>query len=218
MSRARPSQWPAFRSASGTSWIILVLGVLGIIGILTQGITESVLFLYLGLDGKVFLKGHVWRLITYFLLHGGMLHLALNCLIIGVVGRSVEMRLGARFVLVSFLAGAIGGGFAGAIPQALIQGAPAIGASAGGLALVPAAVALYWNHRREAVRWTVRLLFIFYLVGEFASIFANRGGLLPVVPVIHLGGLITGWAVYAKRDRVLTLVDSTVERLRVSGE
>ena len=54
--------------------------------------------------------GFVWQLLTYQLMHGGWLHLLLNCWAIFMFGREVEEALGRKsFLTLSFSGGVLGG-------------------------------------------------------------------------------------------------------------
>ena len=54
--------------------------------------------------------GYFWQLLTYQFMHGGWLHLILNCWGLFVFGRPVEWAVGkSRFLVVYFLGGIFGG-------------------------------------------------------------------------------------------------------------
>lgn len=81
-------------------------------------------------------RGEVWRLITPLLLHGGIMHLLFNSLMLYQLGRILEMVRGRWFMLALFLVGGIVGMFAQAYgPDALGGSVRVIGASGGVLAL-----------------------------------------------------------------------------------
>ncbi|MBI5425920.1 MAG: rhomboid family intramembrane serine protease [Opitutae bacterium] len=54
--------------------------------------------------------GEVWRLVTYSLLHGGLLHFVLNCLGLFLIGREIAPILGSRGLIQFYLGTAIMGG------------------------------------------------------------------------------------------------------------
>lgn len=81
-------------------------------------------------------QGQVWRLVTPLLLHGGVMHLLFNSLMLYQLGRIVEMVRGRWFMLALFLIGGIVGMFAQAYGPPSLGGSPyVIGASGGVLAL-----------------------------------------------------------------------------------
>src|SRR5262245_17852506 len=54
--------------------------------------------------------GHVWELLTYQFLHGGWIHLLLNCWALFVFGTEIETRLGrSRFLQLYLFSGVLGG-------------------------------------------------------------------------------------------------------------
>ena len=88
----------------------------------------------------------IWSLIisplSYAFLHGGLMHLALNGVMLAVMGQVLERKLGQFSFFSVFAAGAIGGAFV----HALVGGSPEIplvGASAGVGALYGAGLVLH---------------------------------------------------------------------------
>src|SRR5690606_29436030 len=136
----------------------------------------------------------VWSLIaapfSYALLHGGLGHLALNGVMLAVMGQVLERRLGAGPFLLLFAAGAAGGALAhvmiGGSPQS-----PLIGASAAVGGLYGAGLVLH--HRGVYLGPNARLLVA--LAGLFV-IMNLLGVVLPLLGNIaygaHLGGFIAG--------------------------
>lgn len=51
----------------------------------------------------IFKRGHIWRLITPVLMHGGILHIFFNCSWLNYLGGMVEDRLGSRFLVLIIL-------------------------------------------------------------------------------------------------------------------
>lgn len=90
--------------------------------------------------------GYVWQLVTFQFMHGGWLHLLLNCWVIYVFGRELEETLGVKRFLTLYFASGIIGGLLQALAGLLIGGPfarPVVGASAGGFGLVAAFATLY---------------------------------------------------------------------------
>lgn len=84
-------------------------------------------------------EGHWWQLLTFQVLHGGPLHLLINCLIIHVMGRAIETFIGGRrLFMVYFLSGIAGGLLEMAIKWHSPEGmhTAVLGASAGACGLV----------------------------------------------------------------------------------
>ena len=162
---------------------------------------------YLALSWAGLRHGYVWQLLTYQFLHGGPMHLLLNCWAIYVFGRELERLLGAkRFLTLYFWSGILGGltqVLAGAIAEHLPLSArtlhfmgPTVGASAGAFGLV-AAFAMLFPDR------TLTLLLFFILPISLpakalliiSALFALFGILFPldnVADAAHLGGMVAG--------------------------
>lgn len=150
----------------------------------------------LGLSVDGLKHGYIWQLVTFQFLHGGLLHLAFNCLGICFFGRSVEETLGPRgFLKLYFLSGLLGG-----LVQVLaslflvhLRG-PVVGASAGVLGLLAAFALLFpdrdiyfWFVIRIRAIWVVAII-IFLSVYGIVFPFDN------VAHAAHLGGIMGGFA------------------------
>ena len=154
---------------------------------------------YFALSVEGLRHGFVWQLLTYQFMHGGLLHLLLNCWAIYVFGREVEETLGRnRFLTLYFTSGVIGGLFQ-ALAGVLFGGhfaAPVVGASAGAFGLVAAFATLYPE------RPLMLLLFFIIPVSMRAKFLLLFSALLTVFGIVfptdniahaaHLGGMITG--------------------------
>ena len=132
-------------------------------------------------------RGAWWRLATSVLLHGDALHLGVNALALGVLGRVIEPWMGPLRTLAWFAAG----GLAGSLASQAVGVSASDGASGGAFALLGAAAVLGWRWRRALPGDEARLL------GPvlWAFIVANvvLSFLLPFVDAAgHLGGLVVG--------------------------
>ncbi|MGH6895537.1 MAG: rhomboid family intramembrane serine protease [Geminicoccaceae bacterium] len=136
----------------------------------------------------------LWSLIvapfSYALLHGGFGHLAINGVMLAVMGQVLERRLGpARFLLL-FAAGAAGG----ALAQVLIGGSPGIplvGASAGigglyGAGLVLQRRGVWLGPNTQVLVALAGLFVIINLLGLVMPLFGY------IAYAAHLGGFIAG--------------------------
>lgn len=160
---------------------------------------------YLALSIEGVRRGFVWELLTFQFMHGGWIHLLVNCWAIYVFGREVEWVLGKpRFLTLYFGSGVVGGllQMFGAWIWPSHLGGAVVGASAGGFGLVAAFAAL--DPERELtmllyfiipvrMRAKTLLLFCLALTGlglAFShSIFGGN-----VAHAAHLGGILTGIA------------------------
>jgi membrane associated rhomboid family serine protease len=134
-----------------------------------------------------------WTMVTYMFLHGGMLHLTFNMLVLFFFGSAVEGRIGSRYPTYYLLCG-IGGA---ALSFLFVPLAPIIGASAAvyGIAL---AFAIFWPDNEIMIFPLPVPIKVKWLVGFLAasSLFLGLVGSSDgVAHFAHLGGFLTG-AVY----------------------
>jgi rhomboid protease GluP len=133
--------------------------------------------------------GGYWRLCTSVLLHGDPLHLTVNALALGSLGRLLEPWIGPLRLLSWFAIG----GFAGAVLSQAVGIVQTDGASGGAFALLGAAVVLGWRWRDQLDAIDRRLMgpiLQAFLVGNLVLSF-----LLPFVNAAgHVGGLVAGLA------------------------
>ena len=192
---------PAFRPAWSATVVLLVVNVVAFI-------LQKVLYTflpnfptddYLALSVAGLRHGFAWQLLTYQFMHGGWLHLLLNCWAIFVFGREVEGTLGwKQFLALYFSSGVLGGLFqalAGVIMGRAFA-APVVGASAGAFGLVSAYATLYPE------RPLMLLLFFIIPVSMRAKFLLLFSALITVCGIIfpmdniahaaHLGGMLTG--------------------------
>jgi membrane associated rhomboid family serine protease len=154
---------------------------------------------YFALSVEGLRHGFVWQLLTYQFMHGGLLHLVLNCWMIYVFGREVEETLGRNsFLTLYFTSGVIGGLFQALAGVLLpnVFGAPVVGASAGASGLLAAFAMLYPE------RPLMLLLFFIIPVSMRAKFLLLFGALVTVLGLVfpmgniahaaHLGGMLTG--------------------------
>jgi len=139
--------------------------------------------------------------LSYAVLHGGLVHLAGNMLVLWGLGRILRLRLGtAGFFTVYFLS-AIGGALCFGLLSHSPQ--PMVGASGALFGLVGAWQYWRWSALRRAGRsraavWKT----IAWLAGLNALFWVLLGGLLAWQT--HLGGFVAGWIVAAILARPLT--------------
>jgi len=137
--------------------------------------------------------------LTALLLHGGLLHLGFNMLMLGFCGRYVEVAVGARGVLILYVVGA----YAAALGQYLLgpyETAPMIGASGAISALLGAYALLYGERRaRVANRRLDALVHIVWLAAAWIGLQVLVGLALSdergsIAVGAHVGGFLAGLA------------------------
>jgi membrane associated rhomboid family serine protease len=191
---------PTFRLHWSATVVLLLVNVVAFI--LQSGVERFSNFPingYFALSAEGLRHGFAWQLLTYQLMHGGWLHLLLNCWAIYVFGREVEETLGRKpFLTLYFTSGVIGGLFQ-ALAGVLLGGAfaaPVVGASAGAFGLVAAFATLYPERPL--------MLLLFFIIPLnmrakflllFSALLTLFGLVFPrdnIAHAAHLGGLLTG--------------------------
>lgn len=133
--------------------------------------------------GDAWAQGHYWTVLTYTVLHGGLLHLAFNMMWLRNLGPTIVRELGpARFVVAYFLTGGAAG-----LASNLLGGYPTIGASGSIFGLM--GVLLVFGRRRGGA-WGQALAKQMALWAVLGGAF---GFLMPNVNnAAHLGGALAG--------------------------
>lgn len=144
--------------------------------------------------------GYIWQLLTFQVMHAGVLHIFLNSIGIFCFGRPIEISLGGRhFLQLYFLSGVLGGlmQMLGALISPAHFGGAVVGASAGAFGLIAAFSLLYPEQRLVLLLFFVlpikmkakTLLWLstaFALVGMMGVFHDN------VAHAAHLGGMFGG--------------------------
>ncbi len=104
------------------------------------GLTQAFAFV------PLYALGRPWTLVTYMFLHGGLMHLLFNMLILLFCGRSVEAILGGRQLAILYVLGAYAAAAAHYLVNATEQ-MPMVGAS-GAISAVLGAYAVLFGRNR----------------------------------------------------------------------
>jgi|SRR5215468_6203322 len=136
-----------------------------------------------------FLKYHeYWRILTGAAVHGGVLHVVMNCYAFLIFGRLVELLSNRAHMAIVFVLSCIGGGL---LSLYFLPYGISVGASGGIVGLLGyVTVYAFRRHQfvspqfRKSLLINIGLLFVFGLI--LFNVVDNYG---------HLGGLITG-AIY----------------------
>lgn len=130
-------------------------------------------------------KGQVWRLVSYAFLHGFLIHLLMNAMVLADLGRICEPLLGTERFTVVYIVSAIAGGL-GSIAYGSLRGGlhVSVGASGAICGLIGLLLAFSLRHRDRDLRDQI-VRWIAYLA-IFSLFFPNvdHGG--------HAGGLLAG--------------------------
>ena len=131
------------------------------------------------------------------LLHGGVLHIVFNVIVLLFIGRQLEAPLGAKAMAVSLLAGAYGGALAQflADPQSAV---PMIGASGAISAIIAVYALIFSRSHAPAIgpipgHWVRALWLAAAWIGLQLLIgFTGGGGFGAVAIWAHVGGFLAG--------------------------
>lgn len=165
---------------------------------------DPALLRLLAKDNDGLRAGQFWRLFTPGLVHGSLLHLAMNAFFLNDLGGLVE-RLFGRWRMLAILWGGVATGVAASF---FWSEHPSVGISGGLFALVGAMLAqgvLNWRRiappaRRMFVRGPVEVVLLNLALGLSVPIIDNAG---------HLGGLAGGLvlgAIAGMRPEVLAVI------------
>lgn len=137
-----------------------------------------------------------WGVVTYMFVHGDLMHLAVNMLVLFFFGPPLEARWGEREFLKFYLICGLGG----VALSYLFLPVAVIGASAAGYGIM-IGFALNWPNAPIYI-WGIfpvkaKYLVTFFFVLAFLSAVQGTGG--GVAHFAHLGGLISGF-LYLKAD------------------
>jgi rhomboid protease GluP len=136
--------------------------------------------------------GQWWRLVTAGFLHGGLLHILMNCWVLFDLGAQVEDIYGASRMWVIYLVSSVFGFYVSAVWNPI---APSVGASAALFGLIGAMIALGVRHnnpmgaaiRGMYIRWAVYGLLFSLIPG--IDMAAHIGGIVAGFGIAYLAGL-----------------------------
>ena len=182
---------------------IALLGVLSFLFILVAGASDiltsrfrplGVPYAYVVVLGaknnEAIRNGELWRLGTSMLLHGNLLHLAVNAYALWVLGTVLERLYGMRRFLSLFVIAGLGG----AVASYLFTDANSVGASGAIFGLLGAAVIFGVKFRGILPARVRRLLTMGLLPWVALNLFI--GTVFPEIDnAAHIGGMVTGGVV-----------------------
>lgn len=149
---------------------------------------SDILFLYGGKINQLIMTGQVWRFLTPALLHGSILHIALNMYALYIIGRRLERFYGHWRLLLLYVLSA----FSGNVFSFVLTPAPSLGASTAIFGLFAAeGMFIFQNrklfgsfHTRQAIMNLGVVLMINLAYGFMSGSNVDNMG--------HIGGLLGG--------------------------
>jgi membrane associated rhomboid family serine protease len=151
----------------------------------------------------LFVEGRVWTVFTHLFVHGGIFHVAGNCLLIFFAGKAVQSLIGPRhFLQIYFLSGVVAA-FTELLAGWLMgEMRPMVGASGAAFGTLLALAVmlpqemitamLYFVIPVRMKLWTLAMVMV-GLSAFFAVLQATRLLDLGVANFAHLGGALAGW-------------------------
>jgi len=149
---------------------------------------------FFALSSRGLAHGYVWQLLTFQVMHGGLMHLLLNGWVIYIFGKEVEEAMGPKRMLTLYIVSGIFGGLVQCLSE-LIPGrvvGPVVGASAGAFGLTAAYSLLFPD----------RILLLFFIIPlrakyllALSAVLAIYGMVVPsgnIAHAAHLGGMLAG--------------------------
>ncbi len=138
--------------------------------------------------------GEWWRIVTSGFLHGGLIHLAMNMVVLWIIGSQLEPALGRARYLALYVTGLVAGAFGVLLisPQSVT-----VGASGAVFALFGAAFAFQRSRGINPMTSGLGGLLVLNLVISFLpgiSFGGHLGG--------FVGGLLAGWLIFDLDKRI----------------
>lgn len=172
-----------------TITVIIVTAVFFILQYTAQIIFgRDLLFIYGGKINSLIMMGQVWRLLTPALLHGSILHIALNMYALYIIGSRLERFYGpGRFLLLYVLSA-----FSGNVLSFVLTPAPSLGASTAIFGLFAAEGMFIYQNRKLFGQLRTRQA----IINLFVILMINLAfGFMPETNIDnmgHIGGLLGG--------------------------
>ena len=184
-------------------WVLVLIGLnvaVFLVQLLSDAFAPGAVERLFALSRDGISQGYYWQFLTYMFLHGGVLHLLLNCMVLYFTGREVEQISGTKPMLGVYFSG----GLVGGLVQLIFSGSESslVGASGGVTALLLAFATILPELEitmliffvipvRMRAKWLGRLVVGSSLLFAFTGLFGTVGHLA------HFGGAMTGW-LYAR--------------------
>ncbi len=166
---------------------------------------------YLALTPVLVVHGYVWQLLTYSVLHAGLMHWFGNMLGLWMFGSAIESAWGIRRFLELYIIGVVGAALTTvALSYGHILGnpmQPTLGASGGVFAILIAFGILFGDNEIMMIPFPFMIkakYFVGILIVVTLALAMGGGG--NVAYVAHLGGLFFGW-LYVRRGPKPALVN-----------
>lgn len=193
-----------------TVWLIVITAVAGVAQLATRNLPGGGLEGALIYDPEEVLAGQVWRLLGYAFLHGGLLHLVFNMLVLYWAGSRLEARYGGTEFLLFYLAAGLFAGVATFLVQ--VAGVELPFKMLGASGAVTAVLVLYACHypRQQillmfVIPMPVWLVVVLYVGLDLLGALGGGNGRASVAYTAHLGGALFGFVYYKTGIRIASV-------------
>jgi rhomboid protease GluP len=181
-----------FRPGYFITPVILMLNILVFIAMVLSGMgfmdfNTSDLLAWGALQNELVFKGEWWRIISSFFMHGGIVHLLSNMLVLVFLGNMTELVLGKlKYLIFYFIAGVLGN----LLSMYMLPDAVCVGASGAvfGMFGVFLAFLLRGVYQKEFSNAMLSSAILWIVINIISSIFTPQINLWA-----HLGGLVSGF-------------------------
>jgi len=178
-----------------------LMGLVVVVGLLQLLPSDSIIAA--GLVKPSYFQGEWWRLLTYSLLHGNLIHFTMNALALLYLGKRVEVFAKWPHLLTVFIFASLLGGEC----SARLLDAPTVGASGGLMGWLGFLLVFESLHQRLVPQSARRLLLAGLLLTALIGVIGYRF----IDNAVHAGGLFAG-IIYAA---LVFIKSSSVDRPRV---
>jgi membrane associated rhomboid family serine protease len=182
------------RSFRLTPWVTRLLIVNGLLFVLLATVFTAIRFTAVLQFDPARFTVRPWTALSYLFVHSGMLHLALNSVILTAFGPPVEAKLGSHRFIAFYLYCGIGAALFALGLSAVLRVDPFVGAS-GALYGVMVAYVLYWPEAQFTlfplpVSVTARVVLLSLIT---ADVILGVLGRSDIAHFAHLGGALAGY-------------------------
>ena len=186
--------------------MIICVVVFLVQNILARSLGADPLVTFFGLSpARLLTSFWVWQPVTYLFLHGNLMHIVLNMLILWMFGSELERRWGSQAFLQFYFICGVGAGLTSVMVDTLVR--LIAGSSGGAFSTIPtigASGAIYGLMAAQAILFPNKLLLLFFflpmrmrpaillLAGMmlFTQLSTPGSG---INHVAHLGGMVFAW-------------------------
>jgi membrane associated rhomboid family serine protease len=205
----------SFGQQGVTVWLIIITCVVFFCQLITRDVGNPVIDQYLAYSYDRVTDGEVWRLVSSIFLHGGLLHLAFNMIVLYWAGTRLEDRYGsAEFLAFYLTAGLFAGTFRFATQAAGL--APPVGAlgASGAITAVLVLFACHYPHQRVYLYFAIPMpVWLVVVICVSLDALGTFGvGQAGIGYLAHIGGAFFGMAYFQAGRRITSLLPSLPSR------